>query len=108
MTHQDPMIPMFLSDPEEPMPDTLRMVSPEDTARAMLHGVVGYLGRDEVRVLTRIAERLRFGRQAYGPLFVAGDRREFRGKEARQEVEDALVYFACAWLKSEVAAEAVR
>ena len=31
----------------------------------------------------------------------AGDRREFRKTEARQEVEDALVYLACAWLRDQ-------
>jgi hypothetical protein len=32
---------------------------------------------------------------------LAGDTRAFRSKEAREELEDALVYLACAWLKSE-------
>ena len=63
---------------EEPIPDTLRMITPEDAARATLNGVVESLGRDEVRVLTRIAQRLAFGRRAYGPLHVATDRRTFR------------------------------
>ncbi len=84
---------------EEPIPDTLRMITPEDAARAMLNGVACNLGRDEVRVLTRIAERLQVGRRAYGPLYLATDTRTFRGKEAREELEDALVYLACAWLK---------
>jgi hypothetical protein len=73
---------------EEPIPDTLRMIAPEDAARATLHGVACDLGHDEVRVLTRIAERIR-------------DARTFRSKEAREELEDALVYLACAWLKAE-------
>jgi hypothetical protein len=84
---------------EEPIPDTLRMITPEDAARATLNGVACNLGRDEVRVLTRIAERLQLGRRAYGPLYLATDPRTFRGKEAREELEDALVYLACAWLK---------
>ena len=29
------------------------------------------------------------------------DERAFRTKEAREELEDALVYLACAWLKAE-------
>jgi hypothetical protein len=78
------------------------MITPEDAARATLHGVVCNLGRDEVRVLTRIAERLRAGRRAYGPLSLADDARSFRSKEAREELEDALVYLACSWLKAEI------
>jgi hypothetical protein len=65
------------------------MIPTEDAARATLHSVACALGRDEVRVLMRIAERL------------ACDARSFRGKEAREELEDALVYLACAWLKAE-------
>jgi hypothetical protein len=86
---------------EEPIPDTLRMIAPEDAARATLHGVACNLGYDEMRVLTRIAEGIHAGRLAYGPLFLANDARTFRSKEAREELEDALVYLACAWLKSE-------
>jgi alpha-D-ribose 1-methylphosphonate 5-phosphate C-P lyase len=55
---------------EEPIPDTLRTITPEEAARATLHGVVCDLGHDEVRVLTRIAEWLRAGRLAYGLLFL--------------------------------------
>ena len=86
---------------EEPIPDTLRLIPPEDAGRATLNGAVDNLGRDEVRVLTRIAERLALGRRAYGPLDLATDPRTFRSKEAREELEDALVYLACAWLKAE-------
>jgi hypothetical protein len=78
------------------------MVTPEDAARAMLHGIACELGRDELRVLTRIAERLRAGQLAYGPLLLANDERSFRSKEAREELEDALVYLACSWLKAEI------
>ena len=77
------------------------MITPEEAARATLHGLAYNLGRDEVRVLMRIAERLRAGRLVYGPLTLACDARSFRGKEAREELEDALVYLACAWLKAE-------
>jgi hypothetical protein len=90
------------NDFDEPMPDTLRMITPEDAARASLNGVARNLGRDEVRVLTRIAERLEVGARIYGPLFLATDGRTFRSKEAREELEDALVYLACAWLKGEL------
>jgi len=86
----------------EPIPDTLRMITPKDAARATLHGVVCNLGTDELRVLTRIAERLQVGRQLYGPFYLATDARVFRDKEAREELEDALVYLACAWLKAEI------
>jgi hypothetical protein len=86
---------------EEPVPDTLRMITPEDAARATLNGAAGNLGRDELRVLTRIAERLQAGRLVYGPLFLANDTRSFRSKEAREELEDALVYLTIAWLKAQ-------
>ena len=56
---------------EDPIPDTVRMITPEDAARATLNGVVTALGRDEVKVLTRIAERLQLGRSVHGPLFLA-------------------------------------
>jgi hypothetical protein len=65
-----------------------------------LTAATSWLGDDEIRVLARIAERLRHGAGVYGQMHVASDRREFR-KEAREEVEDALVYLACAWLKQE-------
>jgi hypothetical protein len=78
------------------------MMTHEEVARATLTGVVCDLGTDEVRVLTRIAERLRAGRRMYGPLGLERDVRSFRNKEAREELEDALVYLACAWLKAEL------
>jgi hypothetical protein len=86
---------------EEPIPDTLRMFPATAEARAELDGVLDALGSDEVRVLARIAERLKMGTRTYGPLQVGQDARAFRGTEAREELEDALVYFACAWLKAE-------
>ncbi len=101
LTHPNDTHPTTDPSCEEPIPDTLRMITPEDAARATLNGAVESLGRDEVRVLIRIAERLALGRRAYGPLHVATDRRTFRSKEAREELEDALVYLACAWLKAE-------
>ena len=66
-----------------------------------LVGVTAELGDDELRVLVRIAERLKGGMNQYDELRIAVDRREFRKTEARQEVEDALVYLACAWLKDQ-------
>lgn len=44
---------------EESIPDTLRTITPEAAARAALNGVACHLGRDDVRLLTRIAELLR-------------------------------------------------
>lgn len=77
------------------------MITPEDAARAALRDVVGSLGHDEVRVLTRIGERLMAGQRHYGLLCIPTDPRSFRSKEAREELEDVLVYLACAWLRSE-------
>jgi hypothetical protein len=77
------------------------MVTPEDAARAGLRSIILTLGFDEVLVLGRIAERLRNGQRQYGFLHLTRDPRSFRGTEARQEIEDALVYLACAWLKSD-------
>ena len=96
----DPMPP----DDDESMADTERTIPPETLARAALHGLASELGADEVRVLARIAERLRGGQETYGPLQLTTDTRMFRTQEAREEIEDALVsfaYFACAWLKTE-------
>jgi hypothetical protein len=77
------------------------MVTPEDAARAGLGSIILTLGFDEVLVLGRIAERLRKGQQQYGFFHLPSDPRSFRSTEAREELEDALVYLACAWLKSE-------
>ena len=93
----DPMPP----DDDESMADTQRTIPPETLARAALHGLASELGADEVRVLARIAERLRGGQETYGPLQLTTDTRMFRTQEAREEIEDALVYLACAWLKTE-------
>jgi len=82
-------------DCEEPIPDTLRMITPEDAARAGLRSIILTLGLEEMLVLGRIAERLRRGQEQYGFLHLASDRRAFRSKEAREEIEDALVYLAC-------------
>ena len=96
---------------DESMADTQRMLTREDVARAILTGLACELGHDELRVVTRIAERLRGGRDAYGSLDLTTDTRKFRSKEAREEIEDALVslaYLACAWLKTETNLEVNR
>lgn len=72
-----------------------------DSAWRELTAITAKLGDDEVRVLVRIAQRLQGGMQSYGQLYLNIDRREFRRTEARQEIEDALVYLACAWLKDQ-------
>jgi hypothetical protein len=86
---------------EDEVPDTLRMIPTTLQARAELNGALDALGAEEVCVLVRIAERLKAGGRAYGPLHIAQDNRAFRSKEAREELEDALVYLACAWLKAQ-------
>jgi hypothetical protein len=97
-----------MTDDDESMADTERALTTEVAARATLNGLACELGHDEVRVLTRIAERLRGGRDVYGPLDLTSDTRKFRSKEAREEIEDALVYLACAWLKTETNLEVTR
>ena len=100
-TNPKPNFTHHTPDPscEESIPDTLRMITPEDAARAALRDVVSDLGHHEVRVLTRIGERLRAGQRQYGLLCIPTDPRSFRTKEAREELEDVLVYLAIAWLK---------
>ena len=83
---------------DEPIPDTERAPIPMHGARDTLDHAVARLGPDEVFVLARIAERLVTGSAVYGPLQLATDLRDFRTTEAREELEDALVYLACAWL----------
>ena len=61
--------------------------------------VAAPLGPDELRVLASIARRLRHGAREYGVLNLRADRRDFAGKEAREEIEDFLVYMACAYLR---------
>jgi len=77
--------------------------SPPYEARVELLEAAADLGADELRVLARIARRLAMGARQYGALDVVRDARDFDGKEAREEIEDCLVYFACAWLKREAA-----
>jgi hypothetical protein len=101
-TELRPDLPRAMPPDDEPIPDTLRMITPDDAARAELNGVAYGLGVDELRVLVRIGERLKLGRGTYGRLYLPTDTRSFRATEARQELEDALVYLACAWLKSEL------
>jgi len=41
------------------------MITPEDAARATLNGVACHLGRAQILVLVRIAERLRLGARVW-------------------------------------------
>ena len=66
--------------------------------RSELEAIIDILGDDEVRVLARIAGRLLRGLELYGCLDLAQDVRDF-DTEAREEVEDCLVYLACRWLR---------
>lgn len=66
--------------------------------RSELAAIVEKLGDDEVRVLMRIGGRLLHGRELCGRLDLAEDVRDF-DTEAREEVEDCLVYLACRWLR---------
>lgn len=61
--------------------------------RTLLRDLAEHLEGDELRVLVAIGERLTLGRRAYGPLVVAGDRRDWR-KEAHEEALDLSVYLA--------------
>lgn len=58
-----------------------------------LLSLIDQLGSDELRVLTRIAERLVVGSKQYGRLDIAADRRDW-DEEARQEALDLAVYAA--------------
>jgi hypothetical protein len=75
-------------------PESWSTIAPREELRALLDA----LGDDEVRVLARIAGRLARGAEIYGRLNVATDTRDFRN-EAREEIEDFLVYAACGWLR---------
>jgi hypothetical protein len=91
------------TEPQIPaIPPTLRSITPEDTARATLNTALAELGSTEVHVLTRIAERLTTttGR-AGGALCAIPRARTFLREEAQREIDHALVFLACAWIKAE-------
>jgi hypothetical protein len=75
-------------------PESWKTLRPRDELRA----IIDELAEDEVRVLVRIAGRLLRGADIYGVLDIARDTRDF-AKEAREEIEDFLVYAACGWLR---------
>lgn len=70
--------------PEHARPDT----DPEPTWM-----YVGGLGRDELRVLVRVLDRLRIGRERYGPLDIAGSDKDWH-REALEEHLDGAIYLA--------------
>ena len=51
------------------------------------------LGADEIRVLRRIADRLRMGAKQYGALDIKNDKRDWR-EEGAQEALDLAVYMS--------------
>lgn len=58
------------------------------------------LGTDERTVVALVAERLAAGRETYGELAIATDRRDF-GAEAAEELVDAVVYLAVETLRQQ-------
>lgn len=57
------------------------------------------LGDDELEVITLLTARVRAGQRRYGRLVLASDRRDF-GREALEEITDALVYLGAELLRS--------
>ena len=72
--------------------------TPASQLRNRLTSISEHLGRDELAVLTLIAERLRAGRESYGTLQLATDVRDF-AQEALEEAADMAVYAAAGLLK---------
>lgn len=56
------------------------------------------LGEDEIKVLRRIAERLRMGAKTYGRLNIVKDPRDWK-EEAAQEALDLAVYLSIGLVK---------
>jgi hypothetical protein len=70
--------------------------------RAELDAAVDALGPDELRVLLFLAARMVAGRERYGELRLAIDRRDFE-RERSEEIADLLTYSAMAELRRFVA-----
>ncbi len=66
--------------------------------RARIADYAAQLGTDELDALIFVAEGLVGGREHYGELLVANDRRDFV-IEAQQELRDSLVYVAAELLR---------
>lgn len=56
------------------------------------------LAPDEQLVLLEVAQRLALGRQVYGPLAIADDRRDMI-QEAHEELLDGAIYLAVATIR---------
>lgn len=63
----------------------------DEDQRDRIHEAIGYLTGDELKVVRQLADRLVSGREQYGELVVATDRRDF-DVELLQELLDACVY----------------
>jgi hypothetical protein len=85
--------------PDDPIPDT--EPAPDLAPHIALDYVSAKLGPGEQRVLARVAERRVHGMTVYVPLDLANDIRDFRRREAREQLEDVLVDLVCAWLQAE-------
>lgn len=55
---------------------------------------------DELRVIDRVLQRLELGRERYGLLVLARDRRDWR-REQREELLDAMIYDVADELRGE-------
>lgn len=75
-------------------------MTPQQVARGALNIIAADLGVGELKVLYRIAERLKEGQRIYGLLDLAADRRDW-DREAQQEAMDLSVYLACKLERSE-------
>jgi hypothetical protein len=87
---------MKKNETDEPIPDTLRSVTAADAARGILGELAQELAYEDVRVLMRIAKRLRLGPARYGPLRIRLGACASRSHAAREELEDAVALLACA------------
>lgn len=70
---------------------TWKATSGDDELRNELNGIASALEGDELRVLLRVARRLKFGRDRYGKLVLEKDKRNLL-REAMEEILDFTVY----------------
>lgn len=69
-----------------------------------LSTIAARLGTDEIAVLALVAQRLLLGRERYGALRLATDRRDF-AREALEEAADGLAYAAAGLLRKKSRAD---
>ena len=67
------------------------MDSRRDGYEASIRTFLPLLGFDELRVVDKLVSRLIAGREQYGELDIASDKRDFQ-TEAAEELQDATVY----------------